>query len=79
MKGLKIAVLVAATILSTGSAFSKEKKDCSLYLMEPRITHDQYGSNNGGNGVNNGVVKIKSFIQTDRQLRNQVLILTTAA
>lgn len=59
MKGLKIAVLVAATSLSVGSAFSKEKvKDCSLYLMEPKITHTTYGSNNGGNGVNNGVVRI---------------------
>ena len=59
MKGLKFAVFVAITSISIGSAFSKEKvKDCSLYLMEPKITHTIYGTNNGGNGINNGVVRM---------------------
>lgn len=57
---MKTLVMMTLTVaVSMSSAFSKEKaKDCSLYLSEPRITHVVYGSNNGGNGVNNGVVRI---------------------
>ena len=57
MKTLAMTVLTLSVCLS--SAYSKEKaKDCSLYLSEPKITHTVYGTNNGGNGVNNGVVRI---------------------
>lgn len=57
---MKILAMTALTLsVCMSSAFSKEKvKDCSLYLSEPRITHVIYGTNNGGNGVNNGVVRI---------------------
>lgn len=50
---------VFAVSISSSALFAKEKvKDCSLFLSEPKITHTMYGTNNGGNGVNNGVVRI---------------------
>ncbi len=55
---MKLTVLLALTILST-TAFAKTgKKDCSLYLLNPRITHNMYGENTGNNKVNNGVISI---------------------
>jgi hypothetical protein len=60
MASFKSALLLSAavTTLFTGSVFAKTKiETCSLFVNDPVITHDQYGSNTSRNSVNSAVLR----------------------
>ncbi len=55
---MKLLAFTLLTLLATQSFAKVSKKDCSLYILNPRITHSMYGENTSNNKINNGVVSI---------------------
>jgi len=54
-----LLMTIFSVSIASSALYAKDKaKDCSLFLAEPKITHTMYGRSNGGNSVNNGVVRI---------------------
>ncbi len=55
---MKVTIMLMTIALTMSSAFAKPKDKCSLFVEEPKITHDLYGRNTNDNTVNTGVIKI---------------------
>lgn len=55
---MKLLSFLVLSILTTNVFAKTSKKDCSLYILNPRITHNMYGENTSNNKVNNGVISI---------------------
>jgi len=55
---MKLIILAALTVIASNSFAKTTKKDCSLFILNPRITHTMYGENTANNKVNNGVLSI---------------------
>lgn len=51
-------LIVASLALLSSAVMAGPKEKCSLYVSNPVITHENYGTNTGANKVNSGVLRI---------------------
>jgi hypothetical protein len=55
---MKSFMLISLSLMSFAGFATTKMERCSLFVKDPVITHENYGSNTGPNKVNGGVLRI---------------------